>query len=417
MLITSGKEFGGRDNPYRISAVYKDTGISFNTTPDLVWKTLRMTVQRHLKQFGEGMSKLEDIIVRVSDESMFSRFTSKINTPFAPKDIIYETALRTLIFVICGELSDEGFDQIISIMKEYMSLARTCHPVTAPMSYQILDACPWLRFLGVGPVNVIDKANIVKDRMWDVLDKTSRENPNDENILKVFRDYQESDESSRCTLVDDDLKSACVAMLLAGTVTTTDTFDSFMNILAHHQNVQEAIIDEINEVTGGSPVELVHRSQMHYTRATLLETLRYTSVSALGLGRKTTATTQLQSYTIPEGSRLAVNYWQLHHDPEFWVDPDVFRPERFLDDQGEVVPVDHKYRRHLMPFGAGLRVCVAEPLAMSRLFLWISSLVQRFEVVPAPGNNKSSASSKNLIFDGLVCSKPYEIILKNRVMY
>ena len=35
----------------------------------------------------------------------------------------------------------------------------------------------------------------------------------------------------------------------------------------------------------------------------------------------------------------------INHDPEYWEDPWTFNPERFLDEQGQLVGTDHVTRR------------------------------------------------------------------------
>ena len=36
-----------------------------------------------------------------------------------------------------------------------------------------------------------------------------------------------------------------------------------------------------------------------------------------------------------------MNLYNLHHDERYWEDPWEFRPERFLTEDGEVVPLNH----------------------------------------------------------------------------
>ncbi|XP_029282911.1 steroid 17-alpha-hydroxylase/17,20 lyase-like [Cottoperca gobio] len=77
-------------------------------------------------------------------------------------------------------------------------------------------------------------------------------------------------------------------------------------------------------------------------------------------------------HSVSRGTRVLVNMWSIHHDPAQWDKPDLFNPDRFLDDQGQRVTPSF-----FLPFGAGPRVCVGESLARLELFLFLSSLLQR----------------------------------------
>jgi cytochrome P450 len=68
-----------------------------------------------------------------------------------------------------------------------------------------------------------------------------------------------------------------------------------------------------------------------------------------------------------------VNLWNVLHDREHWGDPEVFRPERFLDADGRFIKDEF-----MIQFGAGKRVCLGEILARNMLFLIFSTLMQEF---------------------------------------
>ncbi|TMW40152.1 hypothetical protein DOY81_014767, partial [Sarcophaga bullata] len=86
-----------------------------------------------------------------------------------------------------------------------------------------------------------------------------------------------------------------------------------------------------------------------------------------------------------------------HSDERVWGDPDNFRPERFLDDQGKLcLKKDVSF-----PFGAGKRLCAGETFARNMLFLMTTALCQNFNVILGP-NDKLPDLSSNL--SGLITS-------------
>lgn len=61
-------------------------------------------------------------------------------------------------------------------------------------------------------------------------------------------------------------------------------------------------------------------------------------------------------------------------------DPEVFRPERYLKDDGENVTTPEYY----IPFGFGKRRCMGETLAKANIFLFTATLLQNFNFVASP---------------------------------
>ena len=68
------------------------------------------------------------------------------------------------------------------------------------------------------------------------------------------------------------------------------------------------------------------------------------------------------------------NLWEVHHDPDTWTDPNVFRPERFLNSDTEFVNTDQ-----VIPFSVGARRCPGETLAKAEIFLFLTNLIQNFD--------------------------------------
>jgi len=115
---------------------------------------------------------------------------------------------------------------------------------------------------------------------------------------------------------------------------------------------------------------------MPYTEAVICEALRFSSFAPLGLMHKTLYDTNVKGFKISKGTTVICNLYSAHHNPEYWGDPEVFRPERFLSPTGEKL----RNPPHFLPFQVGRRQCLGENFAMDSLFLFVTAIFQKFHV-------------------------------------
>ena len=59
--------------------------------------------------------------------------------------------------------------------------------------------------------------------------------------------------------------------------------------------------------------------------------------------------------TLEEGLRVIIPVYAIHHDPEFYPEPETFKPERFApENRDNLVPYT------FLPFGEGPRICIGK---------------------------------------------------------
>ena len=82
---------------------------------------------------------------------------------------------------------------------------------------------------------------------------------------------------------------------------------------------------------------------------------------------------------VKQGQQIFVPIYCLHHDPEFWDEPEVFRPERWLDGSDELGRTTA-----FMPFGGSARLCVGEKYTIQETKLTLVEMLRRYTVKLAP---------------------------------
>ena len=121
---------------------------------------------------------------------------------------------------------------------------------------------------------------------------------------------------------------------------------------------------------------LEDKMKLTYVEATIMDILRHVDVEPLSLMRIVPRDIEFKGYTIPNDTLIIPNIDSVLSDLKIWGDPKVFRPERFLDENGRLIKPEE-----WIPFLFGPRNCLGESLARMELFLFLSSMLQKFEFV------------------------------------
>lgn len=163
------------------------------------------------------------------------------------------------------------------------------------------------------------------------------------------------------------LHQQIVTLLLAGYETTANSLTWTWILLMRHPELYARWQELLD--TGSDDAA-------RYTRALFDETLRLYP-SAWVIGRRAVSDDVVGTVAVPAGASVTISPFLLHRHPEFWCDPEEFRPERFL--AGGVKPT-HRYA--YIPFGAGHRFCVGSAYAHEEAALILGAIGRRFVLRP-----------------------------------
>ena len=174
-------------------------------------------------------------------------------------------------------------------------------------------------------------------------------------------------------------------MIFRGTDTIAVLIEWILARMVLHQDVQSTVHDELDRVVGRSrSVSESDMSELVYLTAVVKEVLRlHPPGPLLSWARLAITDTTIDGYHVPKGTTAMVNMWAISRDPEFWVDPLEFMPQRFLK-HGSNEPEFSVFGSdlRLAPFGSGRRTCPGKALGLTTVCFWVASLFHEFEWLP-----------------------------------
>ncbi len=167
-------------------------------------------------------------------------------------------------------------------------------------------------------------------------------------------------------LTDAELRDQLVTLLLAGHETTAAALSWALAELAQDEELlrrtQQAADDE-----SGHP----------WLEAVMKESLRLHPVIPMVV-RHLTEPVQVGGHRLPMGVSVAPSILLAHLDPRSFPEPDVFRPERFLD--GGPTPGTW------LPFGGGVRRCIGAGFSLMEGVTVLREVLRRYDVRAVPGH-------------------------------
>ncbi|XP_035713952.1 cytochrome P450 2U1 [Folsomia candida] len=171
---------------------------------------------------------------------------------------------------------------------------------------------------------------------------------------------------------------------LASTDTSSTYMEFVMLYLVTYPDVQEKIYREILKVApDGRAFRFSDRKEMPYLQAFFLETHRKGRVLQNLLPRRALSDLAYKDYIIKKDTIIMADTRLYNESEENWTDPDAFRPERFLNEDGQVVNAGN-----IISFSFGKRNCPGELHANIVAFLLTTSLLQRYKLSVPKGHEK-----------------------------
>ncbi|KAL1848922.1 hypothetical protein Daus18300_013431 [Diaporthe australafricana] len=300
--------------------------------------------------------------------------------PIDPLPFIQRLSLSLAVTINWGvripSVEDPMFGEIVAVEEELNRFRST--------TGNLQDYIPLLR---LNPINATSaRAREMRDRRDAYLHRFNSDlkakvekGTNKPCIQANVITYKEA------ALNDTELTSISLSMLGGGFETVSTTVQWSVGYFAQHPDIQERAFAAIREFQGlgekaaegdvDSLPDAADEQKCAYINALAREALRYFTVIPLNLPRESIRDVEYEGVRIPKGTTVYMNAWACNYDPELWEDPDIFRPERWLE----------KPDAPLFTFGLGYRMCAGHLLAVREVYLIFMRLLASFRLEQPPG--------------------------------
>jgi cytochrome P450 len=194
----------------------------------------------------------------------------------------------------------------------------------------------------------------------------------DDVLSLLIRAHQETGAG----LSDAELIGQSAILFAAAHLTSTNTLTWTLFLLSQHPDSARELAAELEGVLAGKPPALKQLDSLPVLDRVLKESMRVLPASAYSQ-RVASVPVELGPFQLAPGSVVIFSQFLTHHLPELFPEPERFLPERWLT----LMPSPYAF----LPFGAGPRLCMGAPLALTIFKITLPVILQYCHPSVVPG--------------------------------
>ncbi|HUA19319.1 MAG TPA: cytochrome P450 [Bryobacteraceae bacterium] len=209
--------------------------------------------------------------------------------------------------------------------------------------------------------------------------------PDSSDVLGML--LRARDAKSGQPMEERNLVNEIITLIVAGHETTASTLNWTWYLLSQHPEAEEKLAREVAALPGVPDADDLPKTP--YARQVIDEALRLYPAGWL-LTRKALRDDRLGSYFVPAGTEIYIPPYFIQRRPDLWDDAGGFHPERFDSFQ------ENRNRRAMVPFSAGPRNCVGEPLSRLEMRLHLLMIARELRLRYPPSQAPELEAGVNL---------------------
>ncbi|KAI7882942.1 cytochrome P450 [Lichtheimia hyalospora FSU 10163] len=229
------------------------------------------------------------------------------------------------------------------------------------------------KFLGMIDQIILEKRKTLQNKS-----STTEKQDQEKDLLTMII---EAENSGQGVLTNQELRNNVVVFFIGGHDTTANALSTAIYELAVNQDMQIKARKEAIQVLGEASEDVVPTAEqtrdMPYINMIIKENLRIHPPAPGTATRTTQEDTELAGELIPKGTRVVLDIFEMHHNPNIWDSPETFKPERFMPG-GEA---DQLAGRGIswLPFSNGSRQCLGMQFSFTEQRVLLPMLLRKYE--------------------------------------
>jgi cytochrome P450 family 28 len=347
------------------------------------WKTVRAQLT---PAFTSGKMKLvyphlEDTSQRIS-KFIDSQPNATNGQGYEAKELCKRYTLNNVAscaFGLEGKCFEEDNSEFQQIAQQFMT------PETwSTVKIFLMSLFPFLTNF----ISVKFTAKSVEEKVTNIVSQTlryrERNNVVRNDYLHILMQLKET--SKDYDFTDVDVTAHAAGFIADGYESSSVVMSFLLYELANNPDVQSKLRQEIDESfakhSNTMPYEAIQ--DMTYLDAVLSESLRMHPATFAVVKRCTKRFTYMPNNTdvisrpvvIEEGTPIIFPSYGLQHDPQYFDDPERFRPERFIGANKDKIK---KYT--FMPFGEGPRTCLGQRFGVLQIKIGVVYILKNYQLL------------------------------------
>ncbi|XP_073530124.1 cytochrome P450 2K4-like isoform X2 [Phyllobates terribilis] len=342
-LVNNAEEFGERGVLRIFMNMDHGNGIAFSCGDN--WKAMRRFTITTLRDFGK---------------------------PFDNTLILNAAVANIIVAILLGDrmdYDDPQFKRLLILTNENVRLLGS-------QMVSLFNIFPFLKFFPGSHKTILNNVKELCDfiRRTFVKHLKNLDENDQRSLIDAFLVRQKEESGNPNSYFhNDNLTQVIRNLFSAGMETTSTTLRWGILLMIKYPKLQENVQEEISRVMGSAQPMYSHRGQMPFTNAIVHEIQRFSDIVPLNLGHEITKDVTFKGYFIPKGTYIILLLTSVLKDMTQFEKADEFYPDHFLDSKGNFIK-----KEAFMPFSAGRRACAGETLARMELFIFFTSLLQKF---------------------------------------